>query len=158
MARLQAAAEIDAPAEHVWAILVDLPAYDAWNPFTYSVASSLAVGAPLTMRVRLAPGRERVDRHIVSVVAPPRELCWDFVGPPALLRTRRGQLLTPLGARRTRYSTYSEFHGLLGPALLRLLRSDIQRGLDSVALALKARAEQTYREENQCATATDSSI
>ena len=41
---VSAEVDIAAPIEQVWDILVDLEQYQAWNPFTYRVESSLNVG------------------------------------------------------------------------------------------------------------------
>lgn len=98
MARLQAVTAIAAAADHVRAILVDLPGYDAWNPFTFSVTSTLESGAPLTMRVRFGPGRERTDHHVVSVVDPLRTQCdcsrLEVRGTPRLVGTQRAASTT----------------------------------------------------------------
>ena len=46
--------EIDAPASSGWAVLAGVATYQAWNPFTPECVTSLEVGQPVDMRVRMA--------------------------------------------------------------------------------------------------------
>ena len=59
------ALEVAAPADRVWQVVCDLARYPEWNPFVVRCASSLVVGEPIEMRVRLfsswaQPQRERI--------------------------------------------------------------------------------------------------
>jgi len=74
---IQAEIEIDAPPDDVFDILTDLDRYAEWNPFTPRIDSTLELGAPVNMRVRLFEGR-RLLRQVeyVTVVNSPTQLCW----------------------------------------------------------------------------------
>ena len=50
---IKAEIEIDAPPDDVFDILTDLDRYAEWNPFTPRIDSTLELGAPVDMRVRL---------------------------------------------------------------------------------------------------------
>ena len=50
---VRAEIEIDAPVERVWQILTDVDRYGDWNPFTPRVETSLAIGDPIHLHVRL---------------------------------------------------------------------------------------------------------
>jgi hypothetical protein len=69
--------EIDAPADLVFRILTDLPGYTRWNPFTPRAVSTLEIGAPIDMRVRLMPFYTRGQREFVSELSPlRRRVAW----------------------------------------------------------------------------------
>jgi hypothetical protein len=147
MASVRAEIEIDAPAPRVWRILTDLAAYSEWNPFTPRVESTLRVGDPVHLYVRLRGARLAHRIEIVSAAEEPRRLCWGMVlGASRLLAAERCQVLTPLGPGRTRYVTEDTIRGLLTPLVMRLFGPPMQRGFDDVARALKQRAEESPRE------------
>jgi hypothetical protein len=134
--------EIAAPAERIFAILGDLPAYPEWNPLTPRVESTLRPGDPIHLHVRLG-GRGLSHRvEVVSANEPPKRLCWRMqLGAPWLLAAERCQELTPLGGGRTRYRNEEVFRGCLTPLVSWLFGSRLRRGFEDVALALKKRAE-----------------
>jgi uncharacterized protein YndB with AHSA1/START domain len=139
---VRAEIEIDAPAERIFAILTDLPAYPEWNPFTVRAESTLRLGEPVHLYVRLRPGRlshrvEYVTRH-----ERPTHLCWGMsMGAGFLLEAERCQTLTPLDANRTRYVNEDVLTGWLAPLVMRAYGPAMQRGFEAVASALKKRAE-----------------
>ncbi|UJR78188.1 SRPBCC domain-containing protein [Sandaracinus amylolyticus] len=141
---IEASSEIDAPPERVWSILVDLTSYAEWNPFTPRIDASLRVGEPVVLHVAMTPGRPRLVQHEVCTAndASKHELGWGTTMLARfVLHANRVQRLEPLPGGRTRYYTADEFEGLLVPVVMWLYRSDIQRGFDGVARALKAYAE-----------------
>lgn len=142
---IEASAEIDAPPERVWAILVDLGSYGEWNPFTPRIDATLQVGDPVVLHVAMKPGRRLLIQREVCTANDPaaRELGWGTTMlAPFVLHANRVQRLEPLPGGRTRYYTADTFSGLLVPLVMALFRADIQRGFDGVARALKERAEQ----------------
>lgn len=141
---VEASADIDAPPERVWEILLDLPRYPEWNPFTPRIDASLVPGEALVLHVAMRPGQPlRMQRQVCTTNDPAaRELGWSTTfGPGFVLRANRIQRLTELSGGRTRYWTRDTFAGLLVPLVMALYRSDIQRGFDRTARALKERAE-----------------
>ena len=140
---VSAASEIEAPPDRVWEILVDLPGYPAWNPFTSRVDSTLEPGAPVRMQVRMGPRRTIDQTEYVSRHEEGTRICWGFQG--ALLSAERCQVVEPLGDARSRYSTVDVIHGPLAPIVRLVFAKPMQEGFDGVASALKRRAEEAAR-------------
>jgi hypothetical protein len=142
MTRIVAASvEIDAPAAHVWAVLADLPRYPEWNPFTPEVSSTLRVGDPLRVTVRLGGGT-RAQQGRVTEHVPGQRVCWriDLISP-ILLRADRSQAVEAIGERRCRYVTREQFSGALAGLVIRTQAAVLRRGFEALAAALKSRAE-----------------
>jgi len=137
-----AEAEIDAPPAAVWAVLSDVAAYRAWNPFTPECVTSLEVGQPVDMRVRMAKlGFSVQQRETVRAVEPARRLVWGMRMLGGLVEAERTQTLSELDDGRTLYRTEDVIEGALGPLVFLLFGPSIQVGFDGVASALKARVE-----------------
>jgi hypothetical protein len=134
--------EIRAPAGRVWAVIADLDAYPAWNPFVVACRSTLAVGAPIWMRVRIfgpfaQPQRETIFEHVAG-----RRLCYGLASLPfGALASRRCHELEPLGPDRTHYRSHFELRGWLAPLVRTLLGPRLERGFGAMSAALAARAE-----------------
>lgn len=140
---IKAEIEIDASPETIFDILTDLAKYPEWNPFTPQIESTLALGAPVDMRVRLR-GADRLSRQVEYVTANERpvKLCWGGNIPwRFLIRADRCQTLVPLEANRTRYVCTDEISGWLTPLVIRFFGPAMQRGFEDCARALKKRAE-----------------
>lgn len=142
MASVRSEVEIDAAPERVFDILVDLAAYPEWNPFTPRVESSLELGAPVHLHVRLRGKKLSHRVEYVSALERPSRLCWGAsIGARFLLRAERCQTLEPLADGRTRYVNEDVLSGPLAPLAMWSFGGAMQRGFDDVALALKKRAE-----------------
>ena len=146
MLRYRAEIEIDAPPDRVWAVLHDLPRYAEWNPFTLKVESSLALGAPVDMRVHMpVRGLTISQREYVRACDPPRSgsvgrLDWGtrMLGG-WLVRAERTQRVEALPGGRTRYVTEDVIEGPFAPLVRRLFGRDLQQGFEAMASALEAR-------------------
>lgn len=139
------AIEIEAPADRVWEILVDVERYGEWNPFTTRVDTSLEVGSPVDLYVTLGPFKLKQPELIQDVV-PPSLLAWGMVMCARwLLITRREQRLEPLSDTRCRYTTTDTLAGVLTPLVVVLFGGLIRRGFNEMAMALKERAEAGVR-------------
>lgn len=133
---------INAPVEEVWAILVDLPRYHEWNPFTHRVDSTLKLGHPVDLHVRL-PGRgARLQREYVRAVEKPERLAWGMeMLHRHLLSACREQRLESVADGRCRYVSTDAFSGWLTPLVVALFGRSIRDGFNACGLALKQRAE-----------------
>lgn len=138
-----AAIDIAAPASRVWEVLLALPEYPAWAPFTVALrAGRVAAGERLEVDVQMAPGAALQTQVMTVTAAAPPRLAWTFtLLSPLLLHAEREQLVTPTGAATCRYSTSDTMRGLLAPLVLALYGASIARGFEALAAALKARAE-----------------
>lgn len=153
--RPRATVDIDAPLDHVWAVMLDTAAYGDWNPFVVRVdgPSPPSVGDPIRLHVRFARGRARSPER-VTVLEPPTDdpadkpggvrratLAYVYEGVPArlgLVRGTRWQRLSQPAGGPTTYATVEEFSGplvpLAGPGR-------VQDGFERHAVALKQRCE-----------------
>ena len=139
---ISASSVIRAPAEQVWAALVDLEAYPTWNPFTPRVRSGLAVGDRVELDVVLGPRRRTRSVNHVETIEPPALLVWSStLGHPRLLRTRRTQQVEDLGDGRTRYTTSEVFEGPLTPLVRAVSGRAVRRGFAAVADGLRRHVE-----------------
>ena len=140
---VKAEIDIDAPRERVFDILTDLDRYPEWNPFTPEIVSTLALGDPVRMRVRLHEGKGLFRQtEYVTANNRPHQLCWGADIPlRKLVRADRCQILEALGPDRTRYICTDEISGWLAPIVIRYFGAAMQRGFEDCASALKQRAE-----------------
>ena len=67
--------EIAASPETVWRLLTDLERYSEWNDYSPRVNGVLEVGGIVTVEAHLGDEVRIVD-NLVTVVDPPRQLCW----------------------------------------------------------------------------------
>lgn len=140
--------EIDAPADLVFAILADLPGYARWNPFTPKAVSTLQIGAPVDMQVRLLPYYTKAQREFVREFSPlRRRVAWGMhMGKADWGRGARTQEIVRIDDQRCRYVCEDNIGGRLRPLIISLFGGAMQRGFDDVGVALKKEAERQARE------------
>jgi len=142
MAVVRAEIEIDAPPERVFDVLTDIDAYPEWNPFTPKVESTLRIGDPIHMQVRLVGEKLMRQTEYVTHNERPHKLCWGAdIGPRVLCRADRCQVLTPIEGGRTHYLCTDEIRGLLAPLVMLFYGKAMKRGFGDCARALKKRVE-----------------
>jgi hypothetical protein len=138
---VRAEIDIDCDVERVWQILRDLDGYADWNPFTPRVESTLQLGDPVHLYVRLRGAKLSHRVEYVSA-AEPYKLCWGMtMGASFLLKAERCQILTAIDEQRTHYVTEDHFSGVLTPLVIGLFGGPMERGFGDCASALKKRAE-----------------
>lgn len=134
--------DVAAPADRVWTVVADLPRYSEWNPFVVAARSSLAVGSPIVLRVRLIPGFVLTQREVVTECVRGLRLCYGIRPLPAgLLRSRRCQEVCAAGGGHSRYTSEFELSGALASGVRTLLGARLEAGFAAAARALKCRAE-----------------
>ena len=139
--------EIEAPAAFVWGVLTDYANYPQWNPYTVAVSTTLEIGAPidLTLPAVDGSGGTFVNREYVRIVDPPRHLRYDTGEEMPGIFAIRDQWLTELGQDRCAYHTTDTITGKYADNVMDLTGTWIKAGFDSVARALKLRAESLTR-------------
>lgn len=142
MRDISSAIRIDASAERVWSVLVDFPAYPAWNPFIRSITGDARQGGLLRVTLAAEGGSTMRFRPKVLAARPPEELRWrGRLGIPGLFDGEHRFRLTP--ERGGVLFTQSErFGGILVPLLWRRLQRDTLPMFARMNQALRARAEQ----------------
>ena len=141
--RLVHTIEIAAPAERVWQVIVDLDRYPEWNPFVVACRSSLRVGDPIDMRVRVLPFFAQPQRETILEHEPGRLLCYGLPkrGPGALF-SRRCHEVDAQGHARSRYVSRFELDGWLAPVVRTLLGRRLAAGFAAMSAAIGKRAEE----------------
>lgn len=134
--------EIAAPAEQVWNVLADFPAYPDWNPFIPRISGPLTTGERLDVRLQPPGGPGMTLRPTVLEAAPGRALRWlGRLGIPGVFDGEHRFFIEPLGDGRVRFIQSERFSGVLAPLLLRLVGEKTRQGFEAMNQALKARAE-----------------
>jgi hypothetical protein len=136
MHSFEASADIRAPADRVWAILIDGAAYPSWDSGVTRVDGRIADGERITVHSEVAPGRAFPVR---VAVRPPQEMTWTGGMPLGLFRGVRTFRVTPSGDG-TRLTMREEYGGLLEGMMWRSM-PDLQPSFDRFVNGLKARAE-----------------
>lgn len=138
----RAVADIAAPPELVWDILMDLEAYPEWNPYTVEMRSTLRVGDPMVMMVKMSPLLTLEQTEHIRVLEPGHKVCWGInTETPEFNSGERCQWLEPLPDGGTRYVTEDLIEGAANPLVTLLFGEAVRTGFESVARALKTRAE-----------------
>lgn len=129
---------IDAPRALVWETLVDLDGYPRWNPFTVEMRSTLEVGAPVHMKVRMlkAGGVVVSQTETVRAVEAPDRLVWGARMMGGAVSAERVQTLIALSPERTLYRTEDVIEGPLGALVFLTFGPSVQAGFDAMAQAL----------------------
>ncbi len=127
-------------------MIVDLDRYPEWNPFVVECRSSLAVGSPIAMRVRVLPFVAQPQRETVFEHRPGTYLRYG-IGPLPFgaLASSRSHAVEPVDATRARYVSRFALTGRLAPAVALLLGARLRAGFDAMSAALVRRAETLAR-------------
>ena len=131
--------DIEAPPEQVWAQLVDLPSYAAWNPFITAAEGSAAVGETLSLRMTPPGGRGMTIRPKVTAVSDAAALEWlGHLGVPGIFDGRHRFELSPVpsGTHLVQRETFS---GVLVRLLRRSLDTRTRAGFEAMNAALRRR-------------------
>jgi hypothetical protein len=140
MHELRSEIDIDAPAETVWAILVDFDAYPEWNPLVRRMEGTPEVGERLKGRFAPTGGRALPATVELTELAPEQRLGW--IGHLLFRGLLDGEHTFTIVPRDdgVRLENVERFTG----ALTRLARPLLDRSLpayDALNEALKGRAE-----------------
>lgn len=126
----------------MWEVVTDLARYPEWNPFVIECRSTLAVGAPIDMRVRLLPPRPFWQREEILAHEPGRRLCYGLRGAFAGgLASERCHVVTARGDAGAHYASTFALRGPLAPVVAALLGRRLARGFAGMTQALAQRAE-----------------
>jgi uncharacterized protein YndB with AHSA1/START domain len=137
MTHYEAAAQIAARPDDVWAVLTDGAGWTSWDSGVTGVEGRIRPGEKVTVRTEVAPGR--AFPVTVTAFEPPRRL--EFTGgmPLGLFRGVRTYTLTPSGDG-TAFRMREEY---TGPLLGLIWRSmpDLQPSFDRFVAGLRRRVE-----------------
>ena len=135
--------EIGARPEVVWNVITDLARYPDWNPFVIACESTLLVGEPISMRVRLVSLFAQPQTETILEHEPGQRLSYGLRGLPlGALQSMRSHLVLPAGSDGAHYESHFELSGWLAPLVRLLLGANLERGFKAMTEAIAARAEQ----------------
>jgi hypothetical protein len=139
---LRSEVEIQAPAAHVYGVLVDLPRYEQWNPYLTDVKGELVAGRPLQVTLSLPEGSTYELATTLTRVTAGAELRWvgRFWSMGWLLQLEQSLVLTEPRPGVTRVAHVQDFSGVLLRFSGRTL-TQAARGAVYMGAALKKRAE-----------------
>ncbi len=150
--RIQNAFDVAAPLAVVWEVITDLDRYGEWNPFVPVASSSLKVGDPIDMKAHVFESFAQPQRELVTVFEPGERFCYTMYPLPlGAMRSQRCHIVESLGPQLTAYRSEFEIAGWLSPVVTGLMGSRLQRGFDSMANALKRRAETLHEKHTDSA-------
>lgn len=135
--------EIQAPQLFVWQVLVDFARYPQWNPYTVRVDSRLEIGGPVVLHLPHPhrAGETLITTEVLRVIQEPCHLRYDTGDAMPGLFAVRDQWVGSLAGERSSYRTTDVFSGEYAQVAFERQGAWVKRGFDSVALALKERAE-----------------
>ena len=138
MRSYEAASDIRATPEAIWAVLTDGPGYARWDSGVDAVEGAIAPAATITVRSNAAPGRAFPVK--VTEFTSGRRMTWSGGMPLGLFKGVRTFVLTPRSDGTTHFTVREEY---TGPLLGMMWRSmpDLGPSFAQFANGLKARVE-----------------
>jgi hypothetical protein len=128
---------IHAPAQRVWSILTDLPAWPSWNSTVTAAEGEVAPGARVKVTVTANPGRAFPVK--VTTLDAPRRMVWTGGMPLGLFTGTRTFTLSE-SAGVTEFAMDEAYAGPLAGMVTRSI-PDLAPSFEEFARCLKATAE-----------------
>lgn len=165
---ISAGIKINAPAVHVFDILIETGRWSEWNSFIPSVdlekpkgspdsSETLSTGTKMSMKIRMKPGANLMtQKMVVTELERPvpnerghsgnvHRVCWKFTGlPEFMLRTGRTNDIIEEGEASCEYRTTEIQSGPSAYAVKSMYGETLQMRFEDMANDLKAYAEQTW--------------
>lgn len=131
---------IHAPANKVWAVLLDFDSYGEWNPFMRKIIGEPKVGKKLRVEMKLEDGREFLAKPKVLKNEENVELRWiERLYFKGLYDGEHFFQLEELNKNQVKLIHGQSFSGALAKALLKKLGDDTEEGFKAMNKALKKR-------------------
>ena len=139
---------IDAPAELVFGVIENLPAYVDWNPFITADSGSAGLHQVVKGKSFLGPFTVSY-RHKIYEFTPGRSLCWKDFGLVALFACGDRARYVESTNGKTRYKCHLKVSGPLSFIAKMLFGKHLKHGIVEECKALKALAEKTAGETSR---------
>ena len=140
---IQAEIVIDAPAERVWQILIDVEAYPKWNPFITTISGELYDGSRIKVVIDPKFSSETEVDLKVGRLWYGKEMIW--IGRPLmtdLLAGRHYFKTEELPDGKVKFINMENYSGLLLYPLWLFIEPSARQGFEAMNSALKLKAEQ----------------
>jgi hypothetical protein len=132
---------IRATPQAIWGVIMDLPAYGAWNPWLLSATGDMSPGGSVTVQVVLN-GSAQTAYHTVVTVEPYTRFCWKDAGVTAyFVPAQRCRTLKVLANGDVKLENELFLDGLLAWIGNLAYGASLKSGLAGETAALKLRAE-----------------
>ena len=132
---------IDASAEEVWKVLIDLKSWEEWNPFIVKSEGLPNAGTHIK-NTMINDGKEYIFKPKVLKVDEHKEFVWKgklFVG--GLFDGRHGFRIEEIGPNQVRFINYENFSGILSKMILKKIKAATEANFNKMNEALKLRVE-----------------
>ncbi|MEQ1518483.1 MAG: SRPBCC domain-containing protein [Usitatibacteraceae bacterium] len=130
---------IQAPAETVWKILIDLPRWAHWNTTVERTIGNIVQGGKVTVFVKQSPGRAFPLR--VTELSAPHRMVWQGGMPFGLFKGTRVYEISPTSEQACVFSMREDYTGPLTGVIGKSI-PDLQPAFDEFADCLKRASEQ----------------
>jgi hypothetical protein len=136
---------IQAPADAIWAVIADVPAWSEWNPLYPKAEGAIRIGSPLTLELALPGQAPRAIQPVIKDWVPNEQLHWRLRLMGGLVKTTRYIEIEQLTETACIFSNGELFEGMIGPMMARRMRGPIRAGFAAMGEAVKARVEARWR-------------
>ena len=142
MKTIEATIDIEAPAETVWAVLMDWASYPSWNPFIRSITGKPKVGGRIHVRIGLSVGTVPITATVTRL-RPESVIVWHSGLPISGLLDRDHSITLVAQPNGCKVTQIQAFDGKLAPAISIVADGLARSGLNRMNAALKTRVEAT---------------
>lgn len=143
--------EIDAPKDLVWEVIADMPRYGEWNKFVVACRSSLQIGEPISMQVRVLPFMAQPQKEFIFDHEPGKKLSYGIHMPLGALDSHREHVLEGLSEERTLYQSNFQLSGWLSPLVGLFVGAQLRRGFSDMSYGIKDRALELLKQAQAAA-------
>ena len=141
-ARIEKRIGVRAPADRIWEILADLPAWNRWNPIETGVEGTIAYGGSIALTEAISGLPERRAAVRVGEWQPNAQLVW-IEKRGLWFSSLRYFEIDELDRGSCIFANGFIFNGLRGEMHFDRHRKALRTAVDAVADALKAAVERT---------------
>lgn len=136
---------IQAPADTIWDIVVDLQRWGDWNPIYPQASGEVRIGQTLNLTLALPDDKPRTIQPVVLDWVPREQLHWRLSMLGGLVNTLRYIEIEELAPGSCIVSNGEIFKGLLGTRVLKSNANKLRKGFMAMGMALRDRAEAQWR-------------
>lgn len=141
--------EIKAPREIVWDVISRTSEYPQWNKFVVSCQSTLQVGSPIVMYVKVLPFMPMRQKETILQKTPGEFLEYGINIPFGILSSSRQHILKSADSGKTTYESVFILKGLLSSLVGVLLGSQLRRGFSDMTKGIASRSLEMYAKRNR---------
>lgn len=134
--RIEYKVHLDTAAENVWDVIYTMENYPKWNPFVEYCESSLCVGEPINMKVRLLPYFLLPQKETIKAHTPNETLSYGIDLPFSMLTSHREHKVLKVGENKSVYVSSFSLTGWFAPIVDALLGRQLHKGFAGMTAAL----------------------